>query len=96
MELGRQPDSRQVVSCDMLKHPIEFGNIMLIIVGIVLLGAGPVIVYRTVRGMVEARRQDPKANLHWISNIINVIIGLLFFGAGICFIANNFRGNPLS
>ena len=75
---------------------IELGNIVLILLGLVLLGSGPYIGYRTVTGVLERRRTDPTAKVHWFSNGINILIAVLFFFAGILFIMNNLRGNPLA
>lgn len=79
-----------------MKGPIEVGNIILIIVGVALVLSGPYIVYRTVTGVMERRRADPKAKLHLLSNGLNFLIAALFFLAGILFIVNNLRGNPLA
>ncbi len=79
-----------------MMHPIEIGNIVLILVGIGLILSGPVIIYRTVTGVVKRRRQDPKASLQVFSNGLNFLIAVLFFVAGILFVLNNLRGNPLS
>jgi hypothetical protein len=76
--------------------PIETGNIVLIIVGVLLFLSGPYIIYRTIDGVVVRRRQDAKAPLHIFSNGLNFIIAILFFIAGILFIINNLRGNPLA
>lgn len=75
---------------------IELGNIVLILLGLVLLGSGPYIGYRTVTGVLQRRREDPTAKVHWFSNGINILIAVLFFLAGILFIVNNLRGNPLA
>jgi len=80
----------------MLMHPIETGNIVLIVMGALLVLSGPVIVYRTVRGVLMKRREDPNAKLQLFSNGINVLIAVVFFFAGILFIINNLRGNPLA
>lgn len=80
----------------MSKYPLETGNYILILIGVILLGSGPYILYRTVTGMLKARAADPKADLHWVSNLVNVLIGVSFFFAGILFILNNLRGNPLA
>jgi hypothetical protein len=79
-----------------VKGPIEAGNIILILIGALLVASGPYIVYRTVSGVLERRRADPKASLHLPSNALNFIIAVLFFIAGILFIVNNLRGNPLA
>ncbi len=79
-----------------MKGPIETGNIVLIIVGALLILSGPYIVYRTITGVMERRRADPKASLHVFSNGLNFLIAVLFFVAGILFIINNLRGNPLA
>ena len=76
--------------------PVETGNIILIILGVVLVCSGPYIIYRTVSGILERRRADAKASLHLFSNGLNFVIAALFFVAGILFIINNLRGNPLS
>jgi ABC-type polysaccharide/polyol phosphate export permease len=76
-------------------HSIHTANIVLIIIGIALVVSGPYILYRTVHGVVQRRREDPKANLQLVSNFLNVIIAILFFMAGILFVVNNLRGNPL-
>ena len=75
---------------------IEFGNIILILLGFVLLLSGPYIGYRTVAGVLERRKADPTAKLYVFSNGINLLIAVLFFFAGILFIVNNLRGNPLA
>lgn len=75
---------------------IELGNVVLILLGIVLLGSGPYIGYRTVAGVLERKKTDPTAKTHWFSNGINILIAVLFFFAGILFIVNNLRGNPLA
>ena len=80
----------------MNQHPIELANILLILLGVVLVVSGPVIVYRTIRGMREIRKQDAQGDLHWWSNGINLVIALVFFAAGILFVVNNLRGNPLA
>jgi hypothetical protein len=78
-----------------MKNPIEFGNILLILMGILLVWSGPYISYRTVKGMIESRKKDPKANLHIFNNGLNFIIAVLFSMAGVLFIINNLKGNPL-
>lgn len=80
----------------MTKYPIESGNIILILVGVALLISGPLIIYKTIMGVMARRRVDPKAKLHGVSNGLNFLIAVLFFIAGILFIVNNLRGNPLS
>jgi len=74
---------------------IELGNIVLILLGIVLLVSGPYIGFRTVTGVLQRRREDPKAGLHLFSNGINILIAVLFLLAGVLFIWNNLKGNPL-
>jgi di/tricarboxylate transporter len=76
-------------------HPIQAGNIVLIFIGVLLVVSGPYIVYRTVVGVLQRRKEDPKASLHLASNGLNFLIAVLFFLAGILFIVNNLRGNPL-
>mgnify|MGYP001564877912 CR=1 FL=1 len=79
-----------------LMHPIELGNIVLILVGIGLIVSGPVIIYRTLTGVIKKRKEDPKASLQVFSNGLNFVIAILFFVAGILFVLNNLRGNPLA
>lgn len=80
----------------MFQYPVQFANVVLAILGVVLLVSGPYICYRTVIGVKKARQADPKASLHVFNNGINLIIGVCFFFAGILFIVNNLRGNPLA
>ena len=80
----------------MFQYPIQMGNIVLILVGIALMVSGPFIIFKTARGMLNRRKVDPKAELHWLSNGLNFLIAVLFFVAGILFIVNNLRGNPLA
>jgi len=80
----------------VVKHPIELANIILILVGVALIISGPVIVYRTLRGMIEARKLDKNADVHWVSNGVNLVIAVVFFLAGILFVLNNLKGNPLA
>lgn len=75
---------------------VQTGNIVLIIVGAILVLSGPFIIWRTVSGVMQRRREDPSANLHIISNGLNFLIAVLFFVAGILFIVNNLKGNPLA
>jgi len=75
---------------------IQTANIVLILIGIILFFSGPYILYRTIFGLVQRRREDPKASLQIFSNLLNVIIAVLFFVAGILFVINNLRGNPLA
>lgn len=79
----------------MFAHPIQTGNVVLILVGILLIASGPYIVYRTVQGVLLRRREDPTVRVQWFSNGINILIAVLFFLAGILFVINNLRGNPL-
>lgn len=76
--------------------PLEMGNYVMIVLGAVLVGSGPLIIYKTITGVLKRRREDPSANLHPISNGLNFVIAILFFLAGILFILNNLRGNPLA
>ncbi len=80
----------------MFSHPIELPNILLILTGVALVTSGPVIVYRTLRGMIQIRRADPAASVHWVSNGFNFLIAVVFFLAGILFVYNNLQGNPLA
>ena len=79
-----------------MDYPIELGNIVLILVGVLLVLSGPLIVYKTIQGMRQRKKADPNAEMHWFSNGLNFVIALLFFLAGLLFIFNNLRGNPLS
>ena len=76
-------------------NPIEAGNIILIILGIVLVISGPIIGYRTLRDLRHPKEGTKKANLIW-SSLLNFIIAILFVAAGILFVINNLRGNPLA
>lgn len=78
-----------------MMHPIETGNIILILVGILLVFSGPLIVYRTIIGVKKRRQADPNASLQVFSNGLNFVIAVLFSVAGVLFILNNLRGNPL-
>ena len=79
-----------------MTHPIQTGNIILILVGVLLVLSGPYISYRTVIGLRQRRLEDPKAGYQAFSNALNFLIAVLFFVAGILFIVNNLRGNPLA
>jgi hypothetical protein len=79
-----------------MHHPIQAGNIILILLGAILVLSGPLIVYKTIMGVVERRQTDPAAKLHLFSNALNFVIAVLFFLAGILFIVNNLKGNPLA
>ena len=79
-----------------MHYPIQTGNIVLIVLGALLVLSGPVIVWRTIAGILQRRRADPSAKLHLFSNGINFLIAVLFFVAGILFIINNLKGNPLA
>lgn len=76
-------------------HPIETGNIVLILLGIALVVSGIVIIYRTVTGMIRLKKESPSASLNIFSNLLNVIIAGMFIFAGVLFVVNNLRGNPL-
>ena len=76
--------------------PIQSGNIILILVGLLLIVSGPVICYRTVKGVMARRKEDPKADVQVFSNGLNLLIAVLFFLAGILFVVNNLKGNPLT
>lgn len=80
----------------MFAHPIELPNILLILAGVALIVSGPVIVCRTLRGMIAIRKADPTASVHWVSNGFNFVIAVVFFLAGILFVINNLHGNPLA
>jgi len=83
----------------MFKNPIELGNYLLILLGIVLLVSGPLIIYRTAISIAKAKAamdSGKKATIvDHFNNGLNYLIGLMFFIAGILFILNNLRGNPL-
>lgn len=76
--------------------PIQLGNIVLIILGLLLVVSGPVITYRTVKGVLMRKKEEPNADVQWFSNGLNLVIAILFFLAGILFIINNLKGNPLA
>ncbi len=76
--------------------PIQAGNVVLILLGILLVISGPLIIYRTVTGVKSRRKVDPKADVQWFSNGLNLVIAVLFFLAGILFVVNNLKGNPLT
>ncbi|MBM4317407.1 MAG: hypothetical protein FJ116_07990 [Deltaproteobacteria bacterium] len=75
-------------------NSIQTANVVLILLGVVLILSGPYILYRTVFGVVQRRREDPGASRQPFSNFLNIVIGVLFFVAGILFVMNNLRGNP--
>lgn len=75
-------------------HSIQTANIVLILIGVLLILSGPYILYRTVVGVIQRRREDPSASLQIFSNFLNIIIGVLCFIAGILFVMNNLKGNP--
>jgi di/tricarboxylate transporter len=79
-----------------MSHPIQTGNVVLIILGVILTLSGPYITYRTVIGMIKSRNEDPKASLNLFSNSLNFLIAVIFFLAGILFVVNNLKGNPLA
>lgn len=72
-----------------MQTPFGIGNFLLILLGIALLISGPIIVYRTVTGVMKRRREDPGESIHPFNNGLNVLIGVLFFFWGILFIKNN-------
>lgn len=76
-----------------MRGPLELGNFVLIILGVVLLASGPLIVYKTVSGLLIRRRENPGESLHPFNNGLNILIGVLFFIWGILFIKNNLSGN---
>ncbi|MBI4405381.1 MAG: hypothetical protein HY537_14550 [Deltaproteobacteria bacterium] len=77
-------------------HPLETGNIILIILGAVLVLSGPYIIYRTIKGILDRRKADPQARIQLFNSALNFLIAVFFFIAGILFIINNLRGNPLA
>jgi uncharacterized membrane protein YidH (DUF202 family) len=80
----------------MGKYPLETGNFVLILLGILLVCLGPYIVYRTLKD-VRGRRERGETILlqQWGSHALNFIIAGLFLFAGTLFVFNNLRGNPL-
>ena len=75
---------------------LETGNYLLILGGLALIALGPYIVYRTVVGVRQKRKEHPNESIHPISNGINILIGIVCLWAGILFVLNNLRGNPFS
>ena len=80
----------------VMNHAIEFGNWVMMLCGVGLMGSGPLIIYRTVQGVKKLRKIDPKASVQPFNNGLNILFGIVFFIAGILFILNNLRGNPLN
>lgn len=78
-----------------MQHPLETANYILILIGVILIGSGPYIVFRTTQSVIARRRQDPNAKFQWFSNTLNYAIAVVFFAAGILFVLNNLKGNPL-
>jgi H+/Cl- antiporter ClcA len=76
-------------------HPIETGNIVLIVVGLVMIISGPWIIYNVVTGLVRVRRTDPQAEVQKVNMGTNLVIAVILFFAGILFVKNNLSGNPL-
>jgi threonine/homoserine/homoserine lactone efflux protein len=76
-------------------HPIETGNIILIILGIVMFISGPWILYGVVKGYLKAKRENKTAEIQKFNAVTNLVIGVILFFAGILFVVNNLRGNPL-
>ncbi len=80
----------------MGKYPIETGNIVLILLGIVLVASAPYITYRTLREIRLKQSLKEKIGLQqWGSHGLNFVIAGLFLFAGVLFVLNNLRGNPL-
>ena len=75
-------------------NPIQLGNWVLILLGIVMVGGGPLLIYRTVAAELQAKKAG--IALQWINSGINLVIGLALLFAGVLFIVNNLRGNPLA
>lgn len=81
----------------MGKYPLETGNYLLILLGIVLTLLGPYITYRTVVDIQRRLKNRETLKLQqWGSHALNLLIALLFLFAGVLFIYNNLRGNPLA
>ena len=88
----------------MVLASLGWGNIALILLGLVLLVSGPYIIYRTIQTVVRSYREWFEGKLFdrvrrvvgaLLSHGLNLIIGILFFLAGILFIWNNLRGGAL-
>jgi uncharacterized membrane protein YidH (DUF202 family) len=81
----------------MGKYPLETGNYVLILLGLVLVGLGPYITYRTVVDIQRRRKNKETLQLkQWASHGLNLLIAVLFLFAGVLFVCNNLRGNPLA
>ena len=76
--------------------PIETANIVMMILGVVLIGSSPIIIYRTVRGEKMRLRDNPEVKIQWFNSGLNIVIAVVFLVAGVFFIINNLRGNPLA
>jgi uncharacterized membrane protein YidH (DUF202 family) len=78
-------------------HPLDTGNYVLILLGLVLIASGPYIAYRTLKDIRSRRALGDVLNLQqWLSHGLNFVIAFLFAFAGVLFIWNNLRGNPLA
>jgi hypothetical protein len=76
-------------------HPIQLGNWILILLGVLMVLGGPWLAYRTVMTELAILRQKPGSQPQWFNSGINLVIGIVLFLAGILFVVNNLRGNPL-
>ncbi|MBY0371499.1 hypothetical protein K2X33_12480 [bacterium] len=80
----------------MGNHPLQTGNYLLILLGIVLALSGPYIIYRTVVDVRSRLKQkQPLGFSQFFNHGLNVLIAALFEFAGILFVLNNLRGNAL-
>jgi uncharacterized membrane protein YfcA len=77
-------------------HPIELGNIVLILVGAALVVGALVMLYRTVKGLLHPKPKAERTQFWLPSELLNILIGVVFLIAGVLFIVNNLKGNPLA
>jgi hypothetical protein len=78
-------------------YPLDLANYVLILLGIVLIGAGPYIAFRTVKDIqAKAKTGEKLALQQWGSHALNFVIAILFLFAGVLFVVNNLKGNPLA
>lgn len=81
----------------MGSYPLDTANYVLILLGIVLIGSGPYIAYRTLKDIGAKKRSGEKLTLQQGgSHALNFVIAVLFLFAGILFVVNNLKGNPLA
>ncbi len=78
-------------------HPLDLANYILILLGFVLVGAGPYIAYRTLKDIDSKKKAGEKLTLQQGgSHALNFVIAILFLFAGVLFVVNNLKGNPLA